>query len=132
MRKLDLSTCLKCCCFLLVLLGQSVYGYAQMALTSNNRFHSRVQNYPVQQAVESKVLLKDALENLKKQFNIQIAYQEGLLDNKFIPASLSNNTKLFSLDENLKQLLSVFQLEYRKINENQISIFSSKDESTVA
>lgn len=131
MRKLDLSTFLKCCCFLLVMLGQSVYGFAQMALTSNNRFHSKAPSNAAQQVVETKVLLKDALENLKKQFNVQIAYQEGLLDNKFIPASLSNNVKLFSLDENLKQLLSVFQLEYRKINDSQISIFSSKDESSV-
>ncbi|HEY9195779.1 MAG TPA: SusC/RagA family TonB-linked outer membrane protein [Mucilaginibacter sp.] len=115
---------------MLVFLGQSVYGLAQMALTSNTRFHSKALNFTVQQPAENKVLLKDALDNLKKQFNVQIAYQEGLLDNKFIPASLFNNARLFNLDENLKQLLSVFQLEYRKINNNQISIFSSHDQAT--
>lgn len=128
MRKFDFSTFLKCCCFLLVLLGQSVYGYAQLALTSNNRFHSKAPGFAMQQqAAETKVLLKDALENIKKQFNVQIAYQEGLLDNKFIPVSLFNNSKQFNLDENLKQLLSVFQLQYRKISDSQISIYSIKE-----
>ena len=127
MQKLDLSAFLKCCCFLLALLGQSVYGFAQMALANNNSFHSKARNPTVQQTVENKVLLKDALDNLKKQFNIQIAYHEGLLDNKFVPASLVNNTRLYNLDENLRQLLSVSQLSYRKINENQISIFSVKE-----
>jgi TonB-linked SusC/RagA family outer membrane protein len=126
MRKLDLSTFIKCCCFLLVLIGRPGYGMAQMALTSN-RLHSKAQSFNIQQVTETKVLLKDALENLKKQFNVQIAYQEGLLDNKFIPASISNNARQYNLDENLKQMLSVFQLEYRKINDNQISIFSSKE-----
>jgi TonB-linked SusC/RagA family outer membrane protein len=127
MRKFDFSTFLKCCCFLLVLLGQSVYGYAQLALTSNNRFHTKAPGYAMQQVAENKVLLKDALENIKKQFNVQIAYQEGLLDNKFIPVSLFNNAKQFNLDENLKQLLAAFQLEYRKINDSQISIYSIRE-----
>lgn len=127
MRKFDFSTFLKCCCFLLVLLGQSVYGYAQLALTSNNRFHTKAPGYAMQQVAENKVLLKDALENIKKQFNVQIAYQEGLLDNKFIPVSLFNNAKQFNLDDNLKQLLSFFQLEYRKISNSQISIYSVKE-----
>jgi len=127
MQKLDLSASLKCCCFLLALLGQSVYGFSQTAFASSNSFHSKTRNSGAQQASESKVLLKDALDNLKKQFNVQIAYHEGLLDNKFVPASLVVNARLNNLDENLRQLLSVFQLNYRKINENQISIFSVKE-----
>ncbi|MCR8556609.1 SusC/RagA family TonB-linked outer membrane protein [Mucilaginibacter sp. BJC16-A38] len=129
MQKLDLSAFLKCCCFLLALLGQSVYGFGQTALASNNSFHLKARNLTVQQVGENKVLLKDALDNLKKQFKIQIAYHEGLLDNKFVPASLVTNARMFNLDDNLKQLLSVFQLEYRKINDNQISIFSLKESS---
>ncbi|MDP9076454.1 MAG: SusC/RagA family TonB-linked outer membrane protein [Bacteroidota bacterium] len=129
MQKLDLSAFLKCCCFLLALLGQSVYGFGQTALASNNSFHLKARNMTVQQAGENRVLLKDALDNLKKQFKIQIAYHEGLLDNKFVPASLVNNARLFNLDDNLKQLLSISQLEYRKINDNQISIFSLKESS---
>ncbi|MEO3403406.1 SusC/RagA family TonB-linked outer membrane protein [Mucilaginibacter sp. CAU 1740] len=127
MRKLDSSKFFRCCCFLMVLLGHSVYGFAQMALTSNTRMHARSYSYQLPQSTETKVLLKDALDNLKKQFNVRIAYQEGLLDNKFVPASLSANSKLLSLDDNLKQLLTIFQLEYRKINDNQISIFAARD-----
>ncbi|WP_431200288.1 carboxypeptidase-like regulatory domain-containing protein [Mucilaginibacter sp. P25] len=127
MQKLDSSNFLRCCCFLMVLLGQSAYGYAQMSLTNNNRLHARNFSYPISQVTESKVLLKDALENLKKQFNVQIAYQEGLLDNKFVPTNLTSNISQFTLDDNLKQLLSAFQLTYRKINDNQISIFTVKD-----
>ncbi len=127
MQKLDLSASFKCCCFLLALLGQSVYGFSQTAFASSNSFHSKTRTPSVQQANENKVLLKDALDNLKKQFNVQIAYHEGLLDNKFVPASFVSNSRLNSLDENLRQLLSVFQLNYRKINDNQISIFSIKE-----
>lgn len=127
MRKLDSSNFLRCCCFLMVLLGRSAYGYAQMALTSNSRIHAKSFGYTAPQAVENKVLLKDALDNLKKQFNVQIAYQEGLLDNKFVPANLTGNISQLTLDDNLKQLLSAFQLTYRKINDNQISIFTVKD-----
>ncbi len=125
MRKLDLSAFFKCCCFMFALLGQSVYGLAQTAYASNSA-HLKAQNFTTQ-AVENKVTLKDALDNLKKQFKIQIAYHEGLLDNKFVPASLTNNARLYNLDDNLKQLLSAFQLGYRRINDNQISIFSSKE-----
>ncbi|MDB4920763.1 SusC/RagA family TonB-linked outer membrane protein [Mucilaginibacter sp.] len=128
MQKLDLSAFLKCCCFLLALLGRSVYGFGQTSFASNS-VHLKARNLTVQQVVENKVTLKDALDNLKKQFKIQIAYHEGLLDNKFVPASLANNAWQFNLDDNLKQLLSVFQLEYRKINDNQISIFSIKETS---
>jgi hypothetical protein len=131
MQKLDLSAFLKCCCFLLALLGQSAYGFAQTSFASNNSYHLKTRSLTVQQAVENKVLLKDALDNLKKQFKIQIAYHEGLLDNKFVPASVVNNARLFNLDDNLKQLLSVFQLEYRKINDNQISIFSVKESTEI-
>lgn len=127
MRKLDSSNFFRCCCFLMILLGQSAYGFAQMALTSNNRVHAKNFGYTAPQSVESKVLLKDALDNLKKQFNVQIAYQEGLLDNKFVPVNLTNNISQLTLDDNLKQLLSAFQLTYRKINDNQISIFTTRD-----
>lgn len=128
MRKLDLSAFFKCCCFMFALLGQSVYGLAQTSYASNSA-HLKARNVTTQQAVENKVTLKDALDNLKKQFKIQIAYHEGLLDNKFVPASLTNNARLYNLDDNLKQLLSAFQLDYRRINDNQISIFSSKEQS---
>lgn len=130
MRKLDLSAFFKCCCFMFALLGQSVYGLAQTSYASNNA-RLKARSLTVQQATENKVTLKDALDNLKKQFKIQIAYHEGLLDNKFVPASMANNARQFNLDDNLKQLLSAFQLDYRKINENQISIFSLKEPSEI-
>ncbi|HEY8928354.1 MAG TPA: SusC/RagA family TonB-linked outer membrane protein [Mucilaginibacter sp.] len=111
------------------LLGQSVYGLAQTSYASNS-FRLKSRSASVQQAAENRVTLKDALDNLKKQFKVQIAYHEGLLDNKFVPASLANNARQFNLDDNLKQLLSGFQLGYRKINDSQISIFSSKESQT--
>jgi len=112
------------------LLGQSVYGLAQTSYASNSA-RLKARSLTVQQATENKVTLKDALDNLKKQFKIQIAYHEGLLDNKFVPASLANNARLYNLDDNLKQLLAAFQLDYRKINDSQISIFSLKEPSEI-
>jgi len=58
------------------LLGQSVYGLAQTSYASNNA-RLKARSLTVQQATENKVTLKDALDNLKKQFKIQIAYHEG-------------------------------------------------------
>src|SRR3569833_1751943 len=112
------------------LLGQSVYGLAQTSNASNSA-RLKARSLTVQQATENKVTLKDALDNLKKQFKIQIAYHEGLLDNKFVPASLANNARLYNLDDNLKQLLAAIQHDYRKINDSQISIISKKEPSEI-
>ena len=127
MRKLDLSNFLKCCCLMLLLLGNSAPGFSQLAMARNNLSASKPRNLIRQTQEDGRVLLKDALESLKRQFNVQIAYQEGLLDNKFVSVGLAGNLKQHDLESNLKQLLSGFQLEYKKINENQISIFSLKE-----
>jgi TonB-linked SusC/RagA family outer membrane protein len=112
---------------MLLLLGKSAPGFGQLAMARNNLSVSKVHYQARQTQEEGRVLLKDALENLKKQFKVQIAYQEGLLDNKFVSAVLAANLRPHDLEGNLKQLLSGFQLEYKKISENQISIFSVKE-----
>ncbi|AMR33216.1 SusC/RagA family protein [Mucilaginibacter sp. PAMC 26640] len=126
MQKLDLSTSLKCCCFLFILLSRPVFGYGQLAMNSG-KLHSKTSVYTGQQNSDSKVSLKDALDGLKQQFRIQIAYQEGLLEDKFVNASTIGNAKNLSLENNLNLLLSSFKLTYKKINESQISIFTAMD-----
>lgn len=114
---------LKCCLMLLFLLSRTSFGYSQLAM-SNAKLHLRSNSLLPVQDTDNKLLLKDVLDDLKKQYNFQLAFQEGLLDNKVVSANLVKHIKQQDLDQVLTRLLADFQLGYRKINDNQISIFS--------
>ncbi len=121
MRNLYLSKLFKCCCCLLLLTDIVSYGYAQQIVASNKQHLIKTASLSAQES--NKVLLKEALTNLKKQYNMQIAYQEGLLDNKYVFVSgLTEN----DFESNLKLLIAGFQLSYKKISETQFSIFLAK------
>ncbi|SEL04709.1 TonB-linked outer membrane protein, SusC/RagA family [Chitinophaga rupis] len=70
------------------------------------------------------VSLKEGLDRLRKFHNIRIAYREGLLDGKTIPAALLDKTEKMDPEAALKQLLSDQHLEYKRINNKQFSIFN--------
>ncbi len=118
MRKLYLFKLFKCCGILLFLSGKTGYSYAQVMM-ANNQHYAKTTAKNLQE--ENKVSLKEALENLRKRYHIQIAYQEGLLDKKYIAA---NELKENDFEANLKQLISRFSLDYRRISQTQFSIFT--------
>lgn len=69
------------------------------------------------------ISLKEALNQFKKTYKIKIAYRQGLLENKTIPACLLNGVKLHDTEEALKLLLADFKLDYKKTGKNQFSLF---------
>ena len=73
---------MKCCCLLLLVLGNTAYGYTQVVLASNKVHYSS--SAKPQTAPESLVRLKNAIEDIKRKFNIQIAYKEGILAGKYV------------------------------------------------
>ncbi|WP_276501906.1 SusC/RagA family TonB-linked outer membrane protein [Terrimonas pollutisoli] len=69
------------------------------------------------------ISLKDAVNEVKKIYKIKIAYREGLLDGKIVPASLINEIKTYDVESGLKLLLTNYQLNYKKTGNNQFSLF---------
>ena len=51
------------------------------------------------------ISLKDAINQLKKFYSIKIAYRQGLLDGKTIPAAMMNDMKMQDPETALKKLL---------------------------
>lgn len=71
------------------------------------------------------IALKEALIRLKKFQNVRIAYKEGLLDGKTIPANLLDLAEKLETEAALKLLLSDFGLAYMRINKTQYSIYNA-------
>ncbi|HSC37526.1 MAG TPA: TonB-dependent receptor plug domain-containing protein, partial [Chitinophagaceae bacterium] len=72
---------------------------------------------------DTAIPLKDAIAQLKKYYAIKIAYRQGLLDGKTIPATVMNDTRTQDAETLLKKILSSLALGYKKIGNNQFSIF---------
>lgn len=123
MKKFYAERAMTCCCLMLLLCSNVFTGYAQ-AMASNT-VHLKRSNR-IQLPTESRMDLKIAIDAIKKQFNISIAYKQGLLENKSIPAEQMEN-KIFS-DPNaaLTQTLTGTQLSFNKISESQYIIVEMK------
>ena len=72
------------------------------------------------------ISLKDAVNQLKSFYKVKVAYKEGLLDSKIVPASITASFKTMDVEAALKQLFSSTTLTYKKIGENQFSVFESR------
>ncbi|GAA0534220.1 SusC/RagA family TonB-linked outer membrane protein [Chitinophaga japonensis] len=71
------------------------------------------------------VSLKEGLDRIRKFHNVRIAYREGLLTGKTIPAEMLEKVERMEPEAALKQLLTDQRLEYKRINAQQFSIFSN-------
>ena len=69
--------------------------------------------------------LKDAINELKSFYKIKIAYKEGLLNSKLVSASVMTGFKTMDAETALKKLFSNTSLRYKKIGNNQFSVFES-------
>ncbi|HTE11520.1 MAG TPA: SusC/RagA family TonB-linked outer membrane protein [Chitinophagaceae bacterium] len=69
--------------------------------------------------------LKDAINELKSFYKIKIAYKEGLLNSKLVAASVMTGFKTMDAETALKKLFSNTSLSYKKIGNNQFSVFES-------
>lgn len=126
MRKFDSKSCLRCCTPLLLLLINGVPSNAQLAMASKTARRSlRYTISAEQQATESKKSLKDAVENLRLQYHIQIAFKEGLLNNKFIAPVSDSVGRNQDVESKLTQLLMEFDLVFKKINPKQYVIYEA-------
>jgi TonB-linked SusC/RagA family outer membrane protein len=76
---------------------------------------------------DQQVSLKDALNDLKKRYNIRFAYRAGLLEGKTIAAAWLEEG--LAPEATLDKMLDHCKLQYKKINKNQFSIFA-KDDNT--
>jgi len=72
------------------------------------------------------ISLKDAVNQLKSFYKVKVAYKEGLLDSKIVPASVTAGFKNMDVEAALKQLFSSTQLTYKKIGEKQFSVFENR------
>jgi len=80
---------------------------------------------PPEQQLNNSVSLKDAINQVKKIYKIKIAYREGLLEGKTVPASLLNDIKDYTVDSALKLLLTNFQLGFKRTSSNQFSLYET-------
>jgi len=72
------------------------------------------------------ISLKDAINQLKSFYAVKVAYKEGLLDNKIVPVAVTGNFRNMDVETALKQLFSNTTLIYKKIGNNQFSVFESR------
>lgn len=70
--------------------------------------------------------LKDAVNQWKSFYKIKVAYKEGLLDSKIVPASITGSFKSMDAETALKQLFLNTSLSYKKIGSNQFSVFEPR------
>ena len=116
MGNFDSTNCLKWCTPLLVFMLKGVPGNAQLALAgksiSSGSLYSTQGTKP---AAAPKKSLKEVVGDLKAQHQIQIAFREGLLDNKFVPTTLPTTSPAVSVESSLTQLLTAFDLGLKRI-----------------
>ncbi len=74
--------------------------------------------------------LKDAVNQLKSFYKVKVAYKEGLLDSKIVHATITSNFKNTDVESALKQLFSNTSLGYKKIGENQFSVFETRADNS--
>ncbi|MFD1873177.1 SusC/RagA family TonB-linked outer membrane protein [Hymenobacter bucti] len=122
MRKLDSTSCLKWGALLLLQLP-ALPGAAQWALASKSSTQNLAYAKRSPQALPAaKTSLKEAVDQLKRQYNVRIAFREGLLNDKFVAAADNSAT---GLESNLGQLLPAFGLGFKRITAQQYVIYAA-------
>ena len=110
--------------FSIIVLGIPAGSIGQeMASNNNNHFFASVRQHT--QNENMLISLKDAVNQLKYFYKVKVAYKEGLLDSKIVPASITGSFKNMDAETALKQLFSNTSLSYKKIGENQFSVFET-------
>ncbi|RZL16357.1 MAG: SusC/RagA family TonB-linked outer membrane protein, partial [Hymenobacter sp.] len=127
MRKPDSTSCLKWGALLLLQLP-ALPGAAQWAMASKPSAQSLAYAGPVHQAgsLEARTSLKEAVNQLKRHYNVRIAFREGLLNDKFVAADAAGtDSPATSLEGNLRQLLQAFSLGFKRITAQQYVIYAT-------
>ncbi|OGX90502.1 SusC/RagA family TonB-linked outer membrane protein [Hymenobacter coccineus] len=125
MRKLDSTSCLKWGAVPLLLL-QTVTGSAQWALASKASAPELSYADASPQATPlARTSLKEAVDQLKRQYHIQIAFREGLLNDKFVAEPGESGNSAIGVENNLSQLLRAFNLNFKKITARQYVIYAA-------
>jgi TonB-linked SusC/RagA family outer membrane protein len=111
--------------FSVIVLGTPAFSIGQEMATNNNHtiFASNRQHLQNENMLIS---LKDAVNQLKSFYKVKVAYKEGLLDTKIVPASITVSFKNMDAETALKQLFSNTSLSYKKIGDNQFSVFETR------
>ncbi|HTJ49354.1 MAG TPA: SusC/RagA family TonB-linked outer membrane protein [Cyclobacteriaceae bacterium] len=78
---------------------------------------------------DGSITLKEALKVIKAHYHVKFAFKEGLLEGKTVSQSLLNKTEN-SLEVLLEKILTSVQLDYKRINEKQFTIFSYNEFSS--
>jgi TonB-linked SusC/RagA family outer membrane protein len=123
MRKLDSTSCLKWGALLLLQLP-ALPGAAQWALAGKSGAQLAYVGPKLQASPEAKTSLKEAVNQLKRQYHIQVAFREGLLNDKFVAAA-ATEASATSFEGNLQQLLQAFDLGFKRITAQQYVIYAA-------
>jgi TonB-linked SusC/RagA family outer membrane protein len=125
MRKLDSPSYLKWGALLLLQLPV-LPAAAQWALAGKAEAPSLAYAGKAPQALpaEARTTLKDAVNQLKQQYHVRIAFKEGLLNGKFAaPAAVADSAA--SLEGSLRQLLPAAGLDFKRITVQQYVIYAA-------
>ncbi|WP_324671773.1 SusC/RagA family TonB-linked outer membrane protein [Hymenobacter sp. GOD-10R] len=105
-------------------------GNAQFALaTKPNSSRTLYKTQGEQPATETRKPLKEAIDNLKSHYQIQIAFKKGLLDNKFLPTALDTNNLAGTVENDLTKLVTTFNLNVKRITDKQYVIYQADPKS---
>jgi len=123
MRNFDSRNYLKWCAPLLLITCRSLPSSAQLAMvgpTPASGSLYRSQNNQPREVTQ--LPLKEVVRQLKQAYRVQIAYKEGLLDNKFGAVA---DSSAVAIDAKLGQLLTGSGLDFKQITARQYVIFAA-------
>ena len=131
MKRFDYSISLRGTFLLAIVLNLSPQcfsqQYASAAIEKSTAFQRsfRMQTYS---SDDGTVSLKEALELIKGEYNVKFAYKEGLLDGKRVSQSLLS-VEANTIEALLEKILANSDLDYKRINKKQFSIFLPRREN---
>jgi TonB-linked SusC/RagA family outer membrane protein len=101
--------------------------YASAAVDRGKTFQrsSMLQTYASE---DGTVSLKEALDMIKGKYNVKFAYREGLLEGKRVSQSLLSKEG-YTIEALLEKILTNSELDYKRINKKQFSIFVPSKEN---
>jgi TonB-linked SusC/RagA family outer membrane protein len=123
MRNFDSRNCLKWCAPVLLLTCRSLPGLAQLAMVGPGSASASYHAQKGQPATLQKPL-KEVVRQLKQAYQVQIAFREGLLDNKFVARAVADSSAP-AIDAKLNQLLTASGLDFKQITTRQYVIFAA-------
>ncbi len=133
MKRFDYSISLRGLFLLAIVLNLSPQcfsqQYASAGIEKSNSFQRsfRMQTYS---SDDGTVSLKEALELIKGEYDVKFAYKEGLLDGKRVSQSLLS-AETNTIEVLLEKVLANSDLDYKRINKKQFSIFLPRRENLI-